>query len=245
MSKPINIGEIFERTNTTFQTHFSYLAALAGIFIALGYLISTVGESLIMKFEMSALIIVMLISITVYAKLAIMVHRLVILNEKGFGYIFQWRSVELKFIGWILAIIGVLAVLMFFTIRISLSGSPSHTGGGFGSGLLVVLALMVVLGVIFSRFALIFPATAANKKLTLGDSWQLTSQHKFFMFFLAILVPYVTNRIFQKISTEQWLLVLLVEVLAVLVIIYEVGLISHAYEALGNVKEDNHSDQSS
>ena len=243
MSEQITIGEIFERTNDTFKSHFSYLASLAGIFIALGYLISSVGEPLIFKFEVSAFVVVMLLFITVYAKLAIMVHRLVILGERGFGYIFQWRAVEFKFIGWILAVVGVLFVLMYFAIRISVSGTPSHTGGGLGPGVLLVLALMVVLGIIFSRFALVFPATAAAHKLSLGESWQLTSQHKFFVFFLAILVPYITNRIFQKISTEQWFFVLLVEVLSVLVIIYEVGLISHAYEALTDHEESDETEQ--
>jgi len=133
--------------------------------------------------------------------------------------------------------------MALFFVLLKLTMPTVATAAGLsGATVFFYLALLIGLGLLFSRLAMVFPATAAGHDLTLGESFQMTRNHKFFVFFLVVLVPYITNRILQKINAESWVLMLLVEVISVLVIIYEVGLLSHAYEALHDDPEDSDPD---
>jgi hypothetical protein len=245
MSEDTSIGRIFELTINTFKAHFDYLASLAALFVGLAFLAGMVGAALGMAIGPGVLYPIILLVLVIYAKLAIMVHRLVLLDEKGLQHLLQWRWVEVRFIGWILAVLLSLSAVVYLLFVIAPPMAPVAGTGGGGAGLLLLLIALVIMGIIFSRLAMVFPATAAGHRLSLGESFEMTRRHKFFVFFLVVLVPYITNRIFQKIDTESWVLMLLVELISVLVIIFEVGLLSHAYEALSkNANDDDpHADE--
>ncbi|WP_223788167.1 hypothetical protein [Marinicella meishanensis] len=237
MSEPISIGRIFELTNNTFKDHFGYLAGLAALFIGLAFVVGLLGGYLALLFGPALFFVIMVLMLIVYAKLAIMVHRLVLLDEKGLEHLLQWRLVEVQFIGWIVAVLLSLAAVIFVLFKIAPPMAPAAGVGG-GSAVWLFLLALIIMGIVFSRLAMVFPATAAGHRLSLSESFEMTRHHKFFVFFLVVLVPYITNRIFQQINTESLALMLLVELISVLVIIFEVALLSHAYEALRGGADD-------
>jgi len=231
MSGSTTISRMFELTNQTFRQHFVYILSLASIFITIGFMVTLVAaETLSNQLETTVFFVAGLM-LLIYTKLAVMIHRLVILKEKGLGLIFRWELTEFKFIGWILATIVILGLMFFFIIEVSMDdASPTNTSSR--STAFIMIIAVIVIGVIFSRLSLIFPATAAGHKFALSQAWEVSRNHTFLLFTLVILVPYVTNRIFKAIPEGQIFWSLVVEIVSVLIIIYEVGLLSHCYESL-------------
>lgn len=247
MSEDSSIGRIFELSFNTFSEHFGYLATLAALFVGLAFMAGLMIGYAALMFGPFAYLLIMVVVLVIYAKLAIMVHRLVLLQEKGLEHLLQWRWVEVKFIGWIMVVVlSVMAVIyVLFTIAPPMA-PVAGTGGGGGGTVLLFLIALIIMGIVLSRLAMVFPATAAGHHLSLTESYEMTRQHKFFVFFLVVLVPYLTNRVFQKINPDSWVLMLLVELIAVLVVIFEVALLSHAYEALSqNPNDEEPQDESS
>ncbi len=239
MSERITIGEIFTRTNQSFSEHFGYILTLVGIFLACALSLVLIISLLPAKGLNAAFIGMMLLLLVVYAKLAVMIHRLVILDEKSLGHVFNWSMKELRFMGWLVAAFAIVATIMYLLIRFSIDPGSSHAGGsGMGMFVLLMFAVFIGIGVVFSRLALILPATAAEHDLSLNEARQLTSSHKFILFFLVCIVPYVTGKIFDRLPEGGILWTLVIEVISILVIIYEVGLLSHMYEALQEKDEE-------
>ncbi len=237
MAEPISTGRMFELTNKTFRQNFSYITTLAIIFIGIGYLIASITNEFNHYIGDKTVFFIMFLMLIIYAKLAIMIHRLVILNEKNLTMIFKWSVTELKFLGWILITTTVVGLLLFLILKLSFGSPNQNSSSGFIN--LIFILTMIAMGIIFSRFSLIFPATAAEHDLSLNNAWNLSKNHKLLLFILVILVPYITNRIFRVIPDGQLFWNILIEALSVLIIIYEVGLLSHCYDSL---IQKNHKD---
>ncbi|MGJ8663573.1 MAG: hypothetical protein ACSHWU_07980 [Marinicella sp.] len=236
MEKHFTSSRMFKLTNTTFSLHFDYIITLAGIFLVLALSIGEAGEYLIQNYSFTGFISICFLFVVVYAKLMVMIHRLVILGEKRLGNMFKWTAVELKFIAWVLVAIGVAGGVLYFLI-VSMDQSNAQASSG---GFIVLLEILVffAVGFLFSRLALIFPAAAAGHKLTLNESWNMSSNHKFILFLLVVLVPYFTGKIMELIPQEILIWSLIVEGIRTFVFTYEVCLLSHCYDALNQDEED-------
>ena len=230
MKTKITSGRMFELTFQTFGLHFNYIISLAAIFIAITFFLGFWAESFNeAEPDMAGALLFMALLVAVYAKLAVMIHRLVILGEKGIGLVFSWSLKELKFIGWILMFVAAAYAVLFVLLQLL---AKMLISSGTGMMTLVTLLIIIGLGALFSRVALVFPAAAADHRSSVKHAWELSANNKLSLFFLVVVVPYITGRILDRLPDDQLIWVLLGGVISVFVLIFEVALLSHCYEAL-------------
>lgn len=236
MRKSFTVGHMFELTNKTFSQNFDYIIALAGIFITLVTMLTLFIEHLPNPDSIVLPIFAVVLMVISYVKLAVMIHRLIILNEKGLHLLFRWSKVELKFTVFALAIAAIAFGYAWLVINlIGESSSSSHTN----TSVLLFYCALIILAYVFSRIALVFPSTAVGHKVSFQYIWSMTSNNKLSIFMLVILVPYFSGKIIDAIPDQTLLLALISSVISVFVVIYEIGLISHCYDELkpaGNIE---------
>ena len=247
MEKEFTIGLIINNAFLSIEKYFKYYASLTiimvvlnfGIYYALDKIIETGGENTSIFASLFALLLVLI----AYIKMAIMIHRSVLLEESNLSKIFSWSVIEFKFIGW-----GIgLYILVFAPIGILLAyiAPIFHEGKSSSTFLAIITPVLVIIAlVIFSRLSLIFPATAMGKKATLADTWALSKSNKWLLFVLLVLVPALTNKIISLIPEEGWWLPLNLLVTVVFVI-FEITILSHCFHRLmENYQAANNEDNS-
>ena len=184
MKTKITSGRMFELTFQTFGLHFNYIISLAAIFIAITFFLGFWAESFNeTEPDMAGALLFMALLVAVYAKLAVMIHRLVILGEKGIGLVFSWSLKELKFIGWILMFVAAAYAVLFVLLQLL---AKMLISSGTGMMTLVTLLIIIGLGALFSRVALVFPAAAADHRSSVKHAWELSANNKLSLFFLVV-----------------------------------------------------------
>lgn len=229
MKKSKTVGRMFELTNKTFSHDFDYVIALAGIFIAIVTLLTLVAESLPDSDSVALPFLMIALLILAHVKLAVMIHRLIILEEKSLHHLFKWSKVELKFTAFTLVIAAVALGLIWMIFNAIGDSSSNYSEK---STVFLLFIVLFLLACVFSRIALIFPATAAGHKISFVNLWSMTSNNKSSMFVLVILVPYISGKIIDVIPDHTLFLALISSVVSIFVVIYEIGLISHCYDSL-------------
>lgn len=232
MNKPITIGTIFQRTYQTFAQHFDFVMVLAGSLVAFGLLMNALSSRYLTHADLlTDLLISVILSMLFYAKVAVMMHRLVILNESAYSGFWRWSGIELRFVAWLLLVVALVGGVTwwFLDLNTLLGGAPSSEGAFNG---LAYLLIMLAITVLFARLAFIFPATAAGHPVRLNQLWQSSGQRPFLLYFLVIVVPILTGALLEPLPTQYLIMRLVTESVAAIVVVYEVGLLSHLYDAM-------------
>ena len=241
MDKKFTSGLVFNDAFLSIKENYKYFSLLALIFISLIFvvgLISAYGseDSIFMAF----LAVITLVMVLV--KLAIMIHRSILLKEFNLGNIFSWSAIELKFIAWGMGIYllvgGFIGGFLAFIF-------PQYSDGNEPSAIMVILmvVLSIVVAIIISRLSLIFPGVAVGEKMTLSRAWQASKGKVGSLFFLIIVFPFITNKILDKFPEDGELWVLLSTVISVFLVIFEVAIVSHCYHRLIGVESTETSDE--
>ncbi|MFV0542279.1 MAG: hypothetical protein ACK5L8_01195 [Marinicella pacifica] len=239
MQNKSTASDILELSAKSFKNNFSTYMSLAAIFIIaiflLGFLMATSG---VQAFQ--AILFMGLLGF-VYAKLAVAVHRSVLLSDQSLGELLRFKSADVKFfLAMLVVFVSLFVVFWLFTMVFVQSGLIILEGSG-SAGLLTILLLIVfiVVGVIGARLALVFPAIAINDDIDFSQIWQKTHNHKAKLFFLIIVIPYISSRLMDLISEDSLFLSILGAVVSVLVVMFEVVILSHCYrEIMGDQGEE-------
>jgi len=240
MQKKNTASDILELSAKSFKNNFLTYMSLAAVFIIviflLGYFVAT------SSFQTSQAILFMVLMAFVYAKLAVAVHRSVLLSNQSLGKLLSFKSADVKFFVAMLAVfISILVLFWLFTMVFVQSGLIDLKGSG-SAGLLTILMLImfIFVGVIGARLALIFPAIAINDVIEFNQIWLQTRNHKAKLFFLIIVIPYISSRLMDLIPEDSLFLSIVGAIVSVLVVMFEVVILSHCYcEIMGVTEEDN------
>jgi len=99
-----------------------------------------------------------------------------------------------------------------------------------------MLFIMIFVGV-FAKIFLIFPAVAVNDELTVEEAFDLTEGHFFKIFVLATLIPVLTATGLEWLFKGEDFIVLALNVLVSnLVVVFEIAILSHVYQAFQTSK---------
>jgi hypothetical protein len=176
-----------------------------------------------------------------HAKLAIMVHRTVLLQESELSKMFSWTMKELKFaliaVGLYIGVFMTIGILSAFVIPLTVDIEKTNYLSLMFIPIFIVLGLIVV-----SRVSLVFPAIAIKKNMKLADSWRRTKGYTFSLFVLLILIPLLSNLIHYNLTGDSAILSVVFSFISIFVLIFEVTILSHCFVVLFGEDEDSDSD---
>ena len=182
--------------------------------------------------------VVNVIEYVLYAKLAVLVHRSVLLNEKDIIHAFKWGFPEviymLAMIAVAIAIAAFISVITMLLLMISPSGSVPISNPEIISVVFFVL-IFGILAYFGARLALAFPSIAIGQSFTLNELWNKTKPHTLTVFWLIIIFPILAQlvpAVIYFLPLPEWLLIALVLVMYAVIVIYCITLMSHCYQEI-------------
>lgn len=231
MANKINSLTIHKLAERTFVENLKPFLYFAGLFMALSLLIE-----LIFGPEADGLL-PNVIGYLLYAKLAVLVHRTVLLNEKGIMYAFKWGWPEIIYMLGILAILIVVMVGVGLVTYLFLLISPTSLDSGGLTALSIVfyIGIFILAAYYGARVALVFPSIAIGQSFTLPEIWHKTKPHTLTVFWLVILFPVLAQLVPAAVFLlpfPEWLLGVLVLAMYAVIVIYCVTLLSHCYQKI-------------
>ena len=237
MEKEFTINSVLTKAIESISENSGFYFKLLLVFTAATFFLTFIvpeNEELDLASVVSVILIVI-----INAKLAVMVHRSVILDEHDFSRLFQWGRAETEFFKLILLLTFTMVVFVGLSYLIidslNIDGSPS-----VGPAIAIVFLIIgVYLGIVFSRISIVFPAAATGNKISLKQAWNASLGSTGTLFFLLIIVPNLTNKLLSKVPETNLALILLGVVLSILFVIFEVSILSHCYDGLITDKESN------
>lgn len=240
MSYKINSSQILKLSEQSFKNNIKPLLFFGAIF---GLAIFIVSYLMLRAGDTSAFVLFYpFLMVAIYAKLAVLVHRCILMDEKGFKNVLKWRSEEALFM---LAIFGVIILALFLSwILINVFIMAGDFGRSDQSEVssasqLFVFVIYIVVAVVASRLALIFPGLAIGNRVNLNEIWQKTKNHKWLLFFLIIVFPIMTSFILDFFPANNLLMVFISGILTLMLVMFEVVILSHCYSELMLKKEDD------
>lgn len=239
MKKKDVAAEILQLSFKSFKSNLLIFLLLAVLFIVaifiLEYLVSNTDLG-----ELASIVFAMVL-VLIYAKLAVAVHRSVLLGNQSIKDLLTFKWADLKFFMGILAVFAIVMLLfwLFITIFVQTGLINPKEKGSTG---LITLLMYIVIGVIGARLALLFPAIAINNQINLIKTWLSTRKQKTTLFFLIVLFPLMFSTIVNKIPEDTVYWLIFGSVVSVLVVMFEVVILSHCYSELMLKNNPNNSD---
>lgn len=132
-------------------------------------------------------IIVLLVTLATYVMFAVAWHRKYLIGNEGntVGAALRWGTRQWKYLAsfmLLLAIVLVASLLMSLPIRMMGPGNPAAAP-------FVILAVLTVVGLIYGRLLLVFPAAATDEPFGLKDSINATQGRSWLMLGIAVMPP--------------------------------------------------------
>ena len=169
-------------------------------------------------------------------------HRIFILGEssmKGFKLI-SWTPREWRFIAWWI-VIGLITSVVFLPIQVLLLPilGQAHGNTNVTTAYIVLYIGQIPAMYVFSRLALVLPATAVDKKPNLTWAWTISRGNGLRLLVVIGLIPLMTDLIFQVLAAARNLAVLESIVYGVVwmviwsyIAVVEIALLSLSYKVL-------------
>ncbi len=232
MAEKINSLTIHKLAERTFVENLKPFLYFAGLFMALSLLLELIfgPESEHIGYE--------LLSYLLYAKLAVLVHRTVLLNEQGIIYAFKWGWPEIIYFLAIIAlmIVGMIGVALVTYLFLLLSPTASDSGAGLTAlSIVFFIGIFILAGYYGARIALVFPSIAIGQSFTLPDIWNKTKPYTLTVFWLIILFPILAQlvpAVIYFLPLPEWLLIALILAMYAVIVIYCITLLSHCYHEI-------------
>ncbi len=178
----VNSMSVVAKAWESFSQNFGFYIAAGLSFFGVAVLMVMLMIHVFTPSGNFGLIIWGLLFALLYAKLAVVIHRCILLGENQFKDMLSFKPEDFKFF---LAMMGFFLVLMFGVFLIGIFGSL-FSGGGKMSVIVLAFIPMLILGVVASRLVMIFPSLAVSNGDSLGDVWDAGQNHKWMLFFLVI-----------------------------------------------------------
>jgi hypothetical protein len=232
MDKKISISSILGDAYTSIMDNLRYFSILAAIFISVLLTINYFTPEI--NPNKTLVIFVMgLISMLVYVKLAIMIHRSILLKEYNLLKLVQWSSIELKYIGWAIGIYLMLFIPMGIIMAFLIPLLANLNDGLSYAGIITIFGVVLMLFV-SAQLAVLFPNVAISKQMSLADAWELTKNNRVTLFLLIMLIPSAFKILISFIAGNSnhglWYFISLI--ISVFIIIFEISILSHCYQRL-------------
>ncbi len=168
--------------------------------------------------------VVQIINLYFYTVMAVATHRLVLLGTEAVSIlgIFRWGKRELRFALYVVLLILVLmilgALLFFLGVAINFQGS--------------MLVLLIIYGIVGSRFSLVFPAIAIDAPSSFDDSWNMSRGHSLLMLCVVGVAPIVFMYPVLILEAQEQNLPILSNLTGSVVLVLEITLLSCAYNEI-------------
>lgn len=172
------ISEVVRKRTTLLGAAF---LPIAGIFL-INALSAEITPSVLSQ------LVLLLVTLPLYALFATVVHRVVLLGEHSLPnrWGIFWTERETRFLGWLIGVWFLYYALSLPTGMIALVFSEAETGWDV---MWVATILSYILVAYFEgRFSLVLPATAIDKRSNFRDSWAM-SRGKGMMIAMALVIP--------------------------------------------------------
>ena len=232
MDNKINSLTIHKLAERTLIENLKPFLFFAGLFMALSLLVEIIFGP-----EADGLL-VNLIESLIYAKLAVLVHRTVLLKEKDVIHAFKWGLPEIIYMLSMVAVMIAITLIVFVTTSLFLIISPTGSVSGGGMSIVTVVffsGIVLLAGYFGSRIALAFPSIAIGQSFTLPEIWHKSKPHTLTLFWLIIVFPVLANVVPAAVSLlpfPEWLLGVLVLAMYAIIVIYCITLLSHCYHEI-------------
>lgn len=163
-------------------------------------------------------------------------HRLILLNEKSesFTELMAWNKRNTNFL---LTTFGLAVGLAVFIIPISFIFLSVANGEDSDANMLSIYIAMIPFGYIFSRLSLILPAIAIDKECNFHQVWKISSGNGWKLFFIVSIIPMATGYILKSINSDYILFKFLSSLLGILILIFEIMVLSNSYKQLNQIYE--------
>ncbi len=235
----LSIQKIIQLAVESIKNNLSFFLGITLIFFTLTALL----EAAMLFFGTKSMLLSLLlglIGMALFVKQAVVIHRSVILDEANrWDQVFSWGSPDNQFllmsVGlWILFSVVVAVVVGLFSAFALQPAVGTATNAGFESNLYTILMpLMLIAGIIFSRICLVLPSRAIGNNMAMEISYRLTKGNALNMFLLIVMLPLATNLLLDWLLSDDVLIYnLLVGLIAHLMVVFQVSLLSHTYMTL-------------
>ena len=235
----LSIGKIIKLAVDSIKLNLGFFLGITLIFFTLTALLE--GILLFLGTESRTLIFLFgIIGFALYVKQAVIVHRSVILGEANrWDLAFSWGSADNQFLlislgFWLLATVVFAVVIGLFTAFALQPTGGNTVNVNFENNLYaIMLPLMLIAGIVFSRVCLVLPSRAIDKNMAMEISFRLTKGNGLRMFLLIVLLPLATNLLLGWLLSDDILIYnLLIGLIAHLMVVFQVSVLSHTYMAL-------------
>ncbi len=186
---------------------------------------------------------------TFFIWFAIATHRLALLEEKsdvGVKSVIAYKR-ALKFLGWIIAVYLIVALIGFFTMTLgpglaeytsTISGDSSHENNSWLWTVIIIISAVPSVYVL-GRLSLIFPATAIDNNHTLMSTWNLTKGNGWPIFVIVGFLPLVIGIIPRLLlrNNASFIESTIVSIVTCVLLAIEITALSLAYKELVETRD--------
>ena len=140
-----------------------------------------------------------------FSFLAVTCHRLVLVSsgDRFKPYQARWGFRELRFMGWLIAIYVIKALVVLIILRIILDAGGKLVGMGDGELSYWSKQLLAIPGLyVLARLSLTLPATAIDRRVGLKWSWVNTRGNGWRIFVVVGLFPLLMELLFDLVARE-------------------------------------------
>ncbi len=225
---------------TSIKNHIGFYVALIVLYLSAQGLLM----ALVQWFEEPGFLMVLLykvLSLALDVKLAVTVHRSVLMHEVGvWKRVFWWNRCESEFLV-LTFVLGLFFVVSGFILGLVVSwvfGGWLEAFTETTQHMLMTFGFSVYTWLIFTRVSLVFPTLAVNQNLCLEDSVHLSGRYFIPMLCLLSLVPMVSLLVvfFANFETN-YLTLLIAWMLVGMLLVLNIAILSHVYQQLVSSKE--------
>ena len=164
-------------------------------------------------------------------------HRMFLLKEPvgTLKDAFSWEKRESIFIVKGVKLSLLMGIIIFPVVFfISILTQPQTTGSGIA---FYIQIIMIPVGYMCARLSLVFPAIAIDKEFSFSDAWKMSEGNGWKLLFMIYFLPWGLYFIFGSIFSGYMILGWIYSLVAVVVLVFEVLVLSNSYQHLSRIRK--------
>ena len=183
------------------------------------------------KFTIKA-IILLLVNGYFYILFTVNCHRLFLEKEVPNGLIesLKWNKINTNYLlatfALSIAMAAIIAPIFFISLALLNTMNPYQY--------IVTSIILLPVGYVFGRFSLILPAAAIDLDNSWSAAWDISKGYGWSLCFLVSIFPILTGFGIDAISSTSIFAKLLISMLSIVVLFYEISILSNSYKVLND-----------
>jgi hypothetical protein len=235
----LSITEVLKRAIQSIDRHFGFYAAITLLF----FLLNTVLELLTLFIGNAGVLlalVLMVLSLLLFVKQAVVIHRSVILDEAGMWQkVTSWGRPDTLFLVVCLGL-GLLYALMGMLISIVMMPNMMESGNAEQTTEQMIWVFLVLYGLVIPMVCLMLPSRAVGKPLSLSESITMIKPVYHKALVLMVVLPFTTAYVFgELLPTDSFLMNTVFNLIYQLVWVFEITVLSHTYQILIRQTEEH------